>query len=427
LFSLPAEKYVCAFRGRRDSYQAPLALAEGELLDRFITDAYLRSWLRTVISPIPEAFREKIESRYEAGIPAELVRCLWGTTALEHFRHRIGMSPASTFNKLDQHFSLAASRRAKETRAHLFMYSPYAWEAFTMRYTHTPRKVLFQYHPHADLEGRYLAADSAHFPTFGNSLQVAQSRRNPNLVRREGEAWKHADLVLCASTFTMRSLLEAGAEPQRCRVIPYGIEVPALEEGDRSRDAFHAIFVGSDGHRKGLHHLLLSWQRAALAPSSRLTLVCRVIDREMERLAAATQGVELLREVPLQKLNALYSRSSLFVMPSLAEGFGQVYLEALAQGCPVLGTPNTCLPDLGGEANGVFLTKPGDLNQLTSRLEQLSKVLPGSSEIRRAARACASRFTWPAFRDNLRSALQSFPASDDPYGEPRARIISRVA
>src|SRR5437870_220784 len=32
-------KFVCAFRGRRDSYQVPLALAEGDLLDQFITDA----------------------------------------------------------------------------------------------------------------------------------------------------------------------------------------------------------------------------------------------------------------------------------------------------------------------------------------------------------------------------------------------------
>jgi hypothetical protein len=33
-------KFVCAFRGRRDSYQMPLALAEVDLPDRFVTDAY---------------------------------------------------------------------------------------------------------------------------------------------------------------------------------------------------------------------------------------------------------------------------------------------------------------------------------------------------------------------------------------------------
>ena len=46
-------------------------------------------------------------------------------------------------------------------------------------------------------------------------------------------------------------------------------------------------------------------------------------------------------------------------MPSLVEGFGQVYLEALAEGTPILGTKNTALPDLGGEEDGVFLATAG--------------------------------------------------------------------
>ena len=40
--------YVCAFRGRRDSYQAPLALQEGGLLDQFITDVYELPWVRAL-------------------------------------------------------------------------------------------------------------------------------------------------------------------------------------------------------------------------------------------------------------------------------------------------------------------------------------------------------------------------------------------
>ena len=32
-------QYVCAFRGARDRYQAAVALAEADLLDRLITDA----------------------------------------------------------------------------------------------------------------------------------------------------------------------------------------------------------------------------------------------------------------------------------------------------------------------------------------------------------------------------------------------------
>ena len=165
--------------------------------------------------------------------------------------------------------------------------------------------------------------------------------------------------------------------------------------------AFHAVFVGSGGQRKGLHHLLLAWQRASLPALSRLTLVCRVMDHEIERLAATIPRVEMVRGLPADRLSALYAASSLFVMPSLVEGFGQVYLEALAQGCPVLGTANTGLPDLGREADGVFLVTPGDEDELVAKLEQLSQDLPDNQTIRSAARGCALRFPWSRFRRSI--------------------------
>src|SRR6185503_11385171 len=132
-----------------------------------------------------------------------------------------------------------------------------------------------------------------------------------------------------------------------CRIVPYGVEVSSRPRAEVVPQEFHAVFVGSGGQRKGLHHLLLAWQRASLPGGSKLTLVCRVIDREIERIAARTGGVQLRRGLSQTLLESTYANSTLFVMPSLVEGFGQVYLEALAQGCPVLGTPNSGLPDIG--------------------------------------------------------------------------------
>lgn len=400
------EKYVCAFRGRRDSYQVPLALAEAGLLDQFITDAYAVPWLKRLARLAPRSIRAKLDSRCEPGIPAHRLRCLWGTTLLEHARHAAGCAPMLTYNKLDKRFSRAAARRAAQTKSDLFLYSPYAWEAFTARYSHTPRKVLFQYHPHPDMERRILAEDGARYPGVGESFSGTRLGQSPQIsTQREQDAWKHADLIFCASSFTKCSLMEAGCEESRCRVVPYGVDLPRKIEDAEAPTAFRVLFVGSGGQRKGLHHLLLAWQRAALPPTSKLTLVCRVIDKGIERLLAATPRVELQPGVSQGELNRFYASSSVFVMPSLVEGFGQVYLEALANGCPVLGTANTGLPDLGGEADGIFLVAPGNVEELTGHLERLSGLLPARHELRLAARACATRLTWPAFRERLRSGL----------------------
>src|SRR5882757_6010945 len=119
-------RYVCAFRGRRDYYQVPLALAEAGQLDQFITDAYLTPLTRAVTGMLPERLREKILSREQPGIPRELVKCLWGVTALEHARHWLGYPASRTFGQLDRHFSSAAAAQARKTRSDLYLYSPYA-------------------------------------------------------------------------------------------------------------------------------------------------------------------------------------------------------------------------------------------------------------------------------------------------------------
>lgn len=400
--------YVCAFRGRRDSYQVPLALAEANQLDRLITDAYAVRWARLAAGFAMGSASAKLSARFEPGIPIHRVRCLWGLSGIEFARHRIGWAPISTYAKLDRHYSLAAAHRASQTRGDLFLYNSYAWEAFTACYSHTPHKVLFQYHPHPELERRILAADSTRYPNVGESYSGGTKAQLPEaMVRREKDPWRHADLTFCASTFTKLSLIEAGADEKSCRVTPYGVEIPPRAEGNSPDEAFHAAFVGSGGQRKGLHHLLLAWQRSSLPASSRLTLVCRVIDRGIEQLAAATPRVELRRGVSQKELNQIFASSSLFVMPSLVEGFGQVYLEALAHGCPVLGTPNTCLPDLGDEKDGIFTVFPGNIDQLVAKLEALSKVLPGNQQLREASRICASRFSWRQFRRALTEPAHS--------------------
>jgi glycosyltransferase involved in cell wall biosynthesis len=396
------EKFVCAFRGRRDSYQVPLALAEAGLLDQFVTDAYAAPILRALARGLSKGFREKVDSRFVDGIPIERVRCLWFTTLIEHLRHRLGCAPMVTYNKLDRHFSRAAACRAAQTKSDLFLYSPYAWEAFTASYPHTPRKVLFQYHPHPDTERRILAEDSARYPSVGESFSGTTFGQVPEaLAQRERDVWKHADLIFCASTFTKQSLVEAGCDELRCRVVPYGVDVPAGISSAPPAE-FRVLFVGSGGQRKGLHHLLLAWQRASLPATSKLTLVCRVIDRGIEQLLAAIPRMELRRSISQSELNRLYARSSLFVMPSLVEGFGQVYLEALANGCPILGTENSCLPDLGDESDGIFIVETGSVAALTAMLEILSNRFQDNSEMRANARTCATRYTWLRFRRGIR-------------------------
>jgi len=372
-----ADQYVCAFGGRRDYYQVPVALAEAGMLDRFITDAYygeIPSLLERVLSP---GLIEKMHFRHDPRIPLDKVKCLWTMLPERRLRHSLGFSDWQIFARLDRKLSLAAAEQARRTRSNLILYNPYAWEAFTSRYTHAPKKVLFQFHPHPDCERRILLDDSTRYRLFDYSYEdEVGDDVDETIKQRTRDCWRHADLILCASTFTKQSLLEAGADPTRCEIVPYGIDLPEIRNESFVSEAFHVVFVGSGTQRKGPHHLLLAWQKATLPKGSKLTLVCRIIDAGLEKIVKSTSGVELLRGLSSEALQRLYGESSLLAMPSLVEGFGQVYLEALAQGCPVLGTPNTCLPDLG-PSPAILLVTPGAIDELVANLEMLSCLLPG--------------------------------------------------
>ncbi|WP_423824325.1 glycosyltransferase [Salinibacter ruber] len=161
------------------------------------------------------------------------------------------------------------------------------------------------------------------------------------------------------------------------------------------------MFVGGGVQRKGLHHLLYAWQRANLPSDSQLTLVCRSIQPELAALADDTSRTTLRRGVTFETLLSLYRGHTLFAMPSLIEGFGQVFLEAMSQGCPVLGTLNTCLPDVQSDKDIVHTVKPGNLDALVSTLEHLSSTLPGERTPRLRARERAQHFTWSRFRSRI--------------------------
>src|SRR5438045_163156 len=117
------DRYICAFRGRRDYYQVPIALSEAGMLDEFITDAYSGAALRSISNVFPKKLREKALSRYERLLPESRVRSTWGSTAIEHLRHRLGFKASVTFSRIDRQFGAAVAARARKMRSNLLVYS----------------------------------------------------------------------------------------------------------------------------------------------------------------------------------------------------------------------------------------------------------------------------------------------------------------
>lgn len=113
---------------------------------------------------------------------------------------------------------------------------------------------------------------------------------------------------------------------------------------------------------------------------------------------AATEGVCHLGYVDDSSLHWLYRHASLFVYPSLFEGFGLPVLEAMSQGTPVVASRTTALPEVVADAG--VLVDPEDVPALAQAM-----ALPHESErlhdlASKAARRAAG-FSWRRSAEEL--------------------------
>ena len=136
------------------------------------------------------------------------------------------------------------------------------------------------------------------------------------------------------------------------------------------------LLVGGNVQRKGLPAILKTMPEL-LKEIPGLTL--QVIGNnqnlgKMKKLVhqlGIGESVEFLGWIYPEKIKNYYRKACVFVMPSLMEGFGLVFLEAMAQGLPVIGgNVGGTLELIKDEENG-YLVNPGDVSTLGEKIREL--------------------------------------------------------
>ncbi len=181
-----------------------------------------------------------------------------------------------------------------------------------------------------------------------------------------GAATRRADLVLADSNHTrdeIRSLLDVPED--KIRVVPAGVS-PAIRRQPADRVAAFArrrslpveylLYVGARKRHKNLELLLAALGAIPSDARPPLVLSGRPWDPG-DRLARAAGRAGVAAHVHFagdlagdEELSLLYSGASLYVQPSLEEGFGLPPLEAMSCGVPVLASNAGALPEVLGEA-----------------------------------------------------------------------------
>ncbi len=166
-------------------------------------------------------------------------------------------------------------------------------------------------------------------------------------------------------------------------VIPNGVDLdrfhpPNPQEREAARSEFRledddrvALFVGHEFGRKGLDLVIESLVHA---PSVLLMVVggTSTTIEETQRQADAIGVAERVLFVgPRRDVPHLMAASDFFVLPSYYESSGLVYLEALACGLPVVGTPVGVVPEAVDDGASGFVVPP-EPEVIGDRMERLA-------------------------------------------------------
>lgn len=182
----------------------------------------------------------------------------------------------------------------------------------------------------------------------------------------ERAALRGARCVWCVSDYTRGRLLgHCPLPPERVAVLPNALD-PFLEAGKvTAAPAGSPVILSisrlsvADSY-KGIQHLIEAMPavRAAVT-GARLRVVGRGdAQAGLEALAArmgVADAVEFAGFVPDAGLHGEFERCRLFALPSEREGFGLVYLEAMAHGRPCLGARSGGTPEVITPESGVLV------------------------------------------------------------------------
>lgn len=242
------------------------------------------------------------------------------------------------------------------------------------------------------------------FPITGDNYSTADFRKKFSELLCE--AVGRAARVITSSHATEKLLISrAHVPPEKIRVIPLGVDPPAVVLTPAERLRERTRILGGEGEmvlsvgviqtRKNTLNML----KALKTLPAKYKLVLSGGDgygseaiHDFIRTESLGDRVKLLGYIDDSQLARLYQVASVFLFPSLEEGFGIPVLEAIAAGVPVVTSNVSSMPEVGGDA--ALYVNPHDPSDIAQRVLQATEDSALREDLIGKGAVRAAEFTW---------------------------------
>jgi glycosyltransferase involved in cell wall biosynthesis len=207
-----------------------------------------------------------------------------------------------------------------------------------------------------------------HFHSFSADTTVSGKRKN--LYKK---IFNKADAIIVLSNYWKKQVEEIVKNQERIKVI-YN-PCPDIIQNSNIEKQKAILFAGTLNERKGYSDLIKAFSKIAVQfPEWKIVFAG---NGEIELATKLSVSLNISKNVVFKgwisgmEKEELFYTSSIFCLPSYAEGFPMAVLDAWAYGLPVITTPVGGLPDVLDHGKNSLVFQPGDIDGLAENLKIL--------------------------------------------------------
>ncbi len=232
------------------------------------------------------------------------------------------------------------------------------------------------------------------------------------------DIFKRADRIQAISAYLAEWAQEMGVT---CPVVvvPNGITIQQFDHHGRKADIKRVITASRLVEKNGLEYLIKAMK--IVKDSSSKPVVLKILGdgelkQDLEKLASdlgltdkfVIRNVQFQGFVPNKLVYDYLNQADVFVRPSLSEGLGNSFLEAMAAGVPVVATPVGGIPDFLKDGQTGWFCKVKDPGSVAEKilyiLDEKNKE-PVSQVVKNAKELVETRYRWETIAGDMRNIL----------------------
>lgn len=216
---------------------------------------------------------------------------------------------------------------------------------------------------------------------------------NPELLQKYLISYKEADIVICPSVHSQKVMHEFGCA--NVRVIPHGCDPLSYKDHPNT---FTVGYLGQTGPDKGVIYLLEAWAKLNYDDAI-LNIAGRTSFNVIGAVREYGKGdVNVLGFV--KSVEKFYNSCSVYVQPSVTEGFGIEVLEAMNCHRPVIVSDGAGAADVVGNCGIIFEKR--NVRQLASAIHKLKTSHDMLVEMSNNCEEQVKNYTWAKIRSQYK-------------------------